>query len=171
MLQAGAHRLRSYCADATLLGRAAALDPLEEAALVEELTGLGAPMLQLLARRDDAPSPPPYSREERLAMPMRALRATVELEVEGGAVVAERRVPSWRREGGGLVGAAASGAGAGRAWSAPLAAEPALEACDGTRTVEQLCARFSPDAPDALLAMVDALSPDDAGLLAPAWAG
>ena len=165
----GAHRLRTYCDDPSLLEAAAALDPLDEAALVQDVAGLGAPMLQLLARRDDAATPPPYSRAERLAMPMRALRATVEVEVVDGAARPPRRVPSWRREGEAIVGAAASGPGAGRRWAAPLAAEPFLEACDGTRSVEALAEAYAPDDPDAVLAMVDALSPDDAGVLAPAW--
>ncbi len=167
-LHPGAWSLALYADDAALAARASRLGPLGEAAVIQQIAGLASPLLELLVERDDAPARAPYTRDEKLAMPMVVSPGARALDLAGG----EREVAPFAVRDGAITGTARAGVGApGRAWSLGAEALPLLEAFDGTRTVAEVQRAFADRVTeDGVVALVDALGPRDVGLLAPAWA-
>lgn len=164
----GSWRAKYFFDDAALVGRAEALGPRAEAELIYDLAGLASPMFDALVERDDAPVRAPYTDQEILAMRMRVRGDERQLDLKDGRFAGEQRFAPFEAKDGLLVGLAAGGHGSSRHFAIPRSALPLIEACDGTRTVAELCDAFAHLAPPAqLLAMITELSPRDVGLLAP----
>jgi SAM-dependent methyltransferase len=170
-LHPGAWQLSGYVDDPALVSLAQGLGPLGEAALLQRIAGLASPTLEVLVERDDAPERPPYSPEERLAMPMMGSPGARELDLSGGALRGERAIPPFTVQSGMIGGTARAGSASQRGWAITDAMLPILRAFDGTRTVTELARAFAAQTTEgALLGVVDVLGPREVGLLAPAWA-
>jgi SAM-dependent methyltransferase len=170
-LHPGAWQLSGYVDDPALLSWAKDLGRLGEAAFLQQVVGLLSPTLEVLVERDDAPERPPYTPEERCAMPMLCSPGARELDLTGGTLCGERTMPPFTVQDGTVGGTTRAGSSSQRLWSVTDAVLPILHAFDGTRTVTDVGRMFAPPIPpEAMLSMVDTLGPMDVGLLAPAWA-
>jgi SAM-dependent methyltransferase len=171
-LHPGAWELSAYVDDPAILSWAKDLGPLGEAAFLQRVTGMSSPALEVLVERDDAPERPPYTPDERCAMPMLCSPGARELDITGGKLRGERAMPPFTVQDGTIGGTTRSSSSAvPRPWSVTDGVLPLLRAFDGTRTVTEVGRMWAPSVhPEVILSMVDTLGPRVVGLLAPAWA-
>lgn len=158
-------KLGGYTDDPVLTARAAALGPMGEARVVQQIAGLSSPLLEVLVERDDAPVRPAYTRDERVATRMIASPGAREHNLVTGEVTP---VPPFASKDGQIGGTARTSTPPGRHWQTAAEALSIIEAFDGTKTVAEVAEAFADKlGVDELLAMIEALGPREVGLLAP----
>ncbi|MFK7987173.1 MAG: class I SAM-dependent methyltransferase [Sandaracinaceae bacterium] len=159
--------LRRYVSTPSLLAMASSFDPRAQAQTVLDVAGLASPLLEVVVERADTPARPPYSREERLAMPLLLSPGSRRLSLRDRTV---EPIPSVSETESGLVGTARAGVGAGTTFQIHPSMKPLLDACDGTPSLDALLARFgTPSTRESLFRSLTELLPHEVGLLAPAW--
>lgn len=159
--------LRRYVSTPSLLARATSFDERTQAQSVLDIAGLASPLLEVIVERADTPPRAPYTRDERLAMPLLLSAGSRRLPLDGPA---EADTPSLVETDAGFVGVARSGVGAAAQFQIHPSMKPLLDACDGTRSLDGLLTRFgTPSTREALFRSVTQLLPHEVGLLAPAW--
>jgi hypothetical protein len=132
-----------------------------------DIAGLASPLLEVVVERADAAPRPPYSREDRLAMPLLLGSGSRRHSLTTRAV---EHVPSVCATDQGLIGTARSGVGAAAQFQIHPSMLPLLDACDGTGPMSELLDRFgTPATRERLFRSLTELLPHEVGLLAPAW--
>lgn len=164
-------QLDGYLPDASaLVAQSHERPPKDQWRLVYALSGLAAPLLEVLAVPAEAPPVAPYAMEDLDAMPLQACSEARVVAVKDGRPVGEVDVPALELNGEQLVGRPAAGYGSPRGFRLPATMAPLLSACDGTTTAGALIERFAADlGKPAVYQTLGTLLPDDIGLLVPAW--